>query len=94
MEGRLSITEARKQLANIVDRVEHKGENYIIVRHGKAAAAVVPMEVYRRWRMEREELFKVIQEIQAANANADPDKLVREVLEAQQAVRQSLPEQR
>jgi hypothetical protein len=46
------------------------------------------MEVYRRWKQEREELFGVIREIQAANADADPDQVMKEVLEAQQSVRQ------
>ena len=88
MERRMGVTEARKQLARIVDEVKYKGENYIIIRHGQPAAAVVPMEVYRRWKQEREELFGVIREIQAANADADPDQVMKEVLEAQQSVRQ------
>jgi prevent-host-death family protein len=87
MEHRLGITEARKQLAEIVDRVKHKGENVIIVRHGQEAAAVVPMDVYRRWRAEREGLFQVIREVQAANPDAAPEKVMEEVLEAQQSVR-------
>jgi prevent-host-death family protein len=89
MERRLGITEARKQLADIVDRVTYKGENYIIVRHGQEAAAVVPVDVYRRWKAEREELFEVIREVQQANFSADPDQVMQEVLEAQQAVRRS-----
>ncbi|GEM_PF-1577878 len=87
MERQMGVTEARKQLARIVDEVKYKGENYIIIRHGQPAAAVVPMEVYRRWKQEREELFGVIREIQAANADADPDQVMREVLDAQQSVR-------
>ena len=88
MERRMGVTEARKQLARIVDEVKYKGENYIIIRHGQPAAAVVPMDVYRRWKQEREELFGVIREIQAANADADPDQVMKEVLEAQQSARQ------
>jgi prevent-host-death family protein len=89
MERKLDITEARKQLANIVDRVSYKGENYVIVRHGQETAALVPIEVYRRWKAEREELFQVIREVQQANTSADPDQVMQEVLEAQQAVRRS-----
>lgn len=89
MERKLDITEARKQLANIVDRVGHKGENYIIVRHGQEAVAVVPIDLYRRWKAERAELFKVIREVQQANPSADPDQVMEEVLEVQQAVRRS-----
>jgi prevent-host-death family protein len=89
MERRLDITEARKQLANIVDRVSYKGENYVIVRHGHEAAAVVPIDVYRRWKTERAELFKVIREVQQANPSTDPDQAMEEVLEVQQVVRRS-----
>lgn len=92
MERRLGITEARKQLAQIIDRVRYKGENVIIVRHGQEAAAVVSMDVYRRWKAEREELFKVIREIQTANPAADPGEVMRKVLAAQQSVRQSSAE--
>lgn len=89
MERKLDITEARKSLASIVDRVSYQGDNYIIVRHGQAAAAVVPMDVYRRWKEERHALFQTIREVQAANPDAAPDQVMQEVLEAQQAVRRS-----
>ena len=89
MERKLDITEVRKQLASIVDRVGYKGENYIIVRHGQEAAAVVPIDVYRRWKAERQELFQVIREVQQANLGADPDQVMQEVLEAQRTVRRS-----
>jgi len=89
MERRLSITEARKQLAHIVDRVKHKGENYVIVRHGQPAAAIVPIDAYLRWKEEREELFGTIRKIQAANPNAEPDQVMQDVLEAQSSIRRS-----
>jgi len=89
METQLGITEARKQLARIIDAVKYEGDKYIIVRHGQPAAAVVPMEVYRKWKRDRQELFDVIRKIQAANVGADPDQVMKEVLEAQQAVRHS-----
>ena len=92
MERRLGITEARKQLAHIVDRVKYEGENYVIVRHGQPAAVVVPMEVYRRWKEEREEMFGTIRKIQAANPNAYPDQVMQDVLEAQSSLRRSLIE--
>jgi prevent-host-death family protein len=92
MEKTLGVTEARKELARIIDEVKYKGNNYIIVRRGEPAAAVVPMDVYQRWKKEREALFDVIRKIRAANADADPDQVMREVLEAQQAVRRSAVE--
>jgi len=92
VEQRLSITEVRKQLANIIDRVKYEGEGYVIVRRGQAAAAVVPMDVYRRWKAEREKLFTVIRKIQAANPDADPDRVMTDVLEAQESIRRPLAE--
>ena len=92
VEQRLSVTEVRKQLANIIDRVKYEGEGYVIVRRGQAAAAVVPMDVYRRWKAEREELFTVIREVQAANPDADPDRVMTDVLQAQESIRRPLAE--
>ena len=87
MEWQLGITEARKQLAQIVDQVKYKGEYYVIIRHGQPAAAVVPLDVYRQWKERREELFDAIRRVQEANADADPDQVMQEVLEAQQTIR-------
>ena len=92
MERQLGVTEARKQFAQMIDEVKYRGDNYIIVRHGEPAAAVVPVEVYRQWKREREEFFDLIRSVQAENADADPDQVMREVLEAQQAVRRSATE--
>jgi len=92
MERRLSVTEARKRLAHIIDQVKYQGENYVIVRHGQPAAAVVSMKVYRRWKEEREEMFGTIRKIQAANPNVNPDQVMQDVLEAQSTIRRSLIE--
>jgi prevent-host-death family protein len=92
MERSLGVTEARKEFAHIIDAVQHKGENYVIVRHGQPAAAVVPIEVYSRIRQEREDTFAIIRQIQLANAEVDPDRVMEEVLKAQQSLRQPLAE--
>jgi len=92
MERKIGVTEARKRLAHMIDAVRYEGENYIIVKHGQPAAAMVPVDVYYRWKRERQELFDTIRKIQKANADADPDQVVKEVLEAQRSVRQSSAE--
>jgi len=89
MERTLGVSEARKELARVIDDVKYRGEHYVIVRRGEPAAAVVPMEVYEEWKRERSRLFETIREIQAGNADTDPDEVMSAVLEAQQAVRQS-----
>jgi prevent-host-death family protein len=93
MKRELGITEARKQFASIVDEVKYRGDNYVILKRGEPAAAIVPMDVYRRWQEERERLFDVIREIQEQNQGADPDEVMAEVLQAQQEIRREKAEQ-
>lgn len=89
MEKTLGITQAREKFRDLVERVQYKGDMYIINRHGKPAAAVVPVELYESWKRQREEFFDLIREIQEANIDADPDQVMEDVLQAQQAVRSS-----
>ncbi len=89
MEKTLGITQARQRFSDIIDQVKHQKVNYLIIRHGKPAAALVPIEVYEKWKREREEFFAAIHAIQDRNQDADPDEVMRLALEAQQAVRSS-----
>jgi prevent-host-death family protein len=89
MEKRLGITQAREKFRDLVERVQYKGDMYIINRHGKPAAAVVPVELYESWKRQREEFFDLIREIQESNIDADPDQVMEDVLQAQQASRSS-----
>jgi len=92
VERSLGVTEARKELARIIDDVKYKGDNYVIVKHGQPAAVVVPVDLYRRWKEEREELFALIREMQTPNLEADPNQVMQEVLHAQQSIRRPAAE--
>lgn len=83
----ISISETRRQIAQLVEQVEHRRESFVITRHGKPAAALVPMDVYEEWQRERRALFDVIRDVQGANPDADPDDVLKEVIAAQQAIR-------
>jgi prevent-host-death family protein len=87
MERRLGISEARRQLADLVEQVRYKKDSYIIVRRGRPTAALVPVDVYESWKREREQLFATIRKIQGTNPDADPDEVMRDVLEAQREAR-------
>lgn len=87
METVLGVTKAREKLSEIIESVQYHNDAYIISRHGRPAAAVVPVQVYERWKKQRQKLFDIIREVQRANPEADPDEVMRDVLEAQQAVR-------
>jgi prevent-host-death family protein len=87
MEKRLGVTEARDQLSDIVAQVQYKGNAYILSRHGKPAAALVPIEVYESWRQQRRFLFDTVRKIQQANPEIDPEKVWQDVLQSQRATR-------
>ena len=40
-----SLADAKAHLSALVDRAEHHGERILILRHGKPAAAIVPVDV-------------------------------------------------
>ncbi|BAZ11977.1 hypothetical protein NIES4071_38050 [Calothrix sp. NIES-4071] len=48
MANTISTTEARANLQDVLNRVEHGGERIVIERHGKAAVAIVTVEDLKR----------------------------------------------
>jgi prevent-host-death family protein len=38
----ISAADASKHFADVLDAVEHRGESFIVVRHGKAVATIAP----------------------------------------------------
>jgi prevent-host-death family protein len=71
MEKEMGITEARVNLSGIIEQVQFKGNTFIINRHGKPAAVVVPLAVYESWKRQRKIFFKMIREMQQ-RSDLDP----------------------
>jgi prevent-host-death family protein len=42
---RTSLVQAKAHLSELVDAAEHRGQRILILRHGKPAAAIVPVRV-------------------------------------------------
>jgi len=42
---KMSLAEAKARISELVDLAEHRGKRTLILRHGKPAAAIVPVEV-------------------------------------------------
>jgi len=42
---RMSLAKAKAHISELVDQAEHRGKRVIILRHGKPAAAIVPVDV-------------------------------------------------
>jgi prevent-host-death family protein len=53
----VSVSEARRSLHALVERVQRQGESYIITRYGEPAAALVPVNLYENWRRHQREIF-------------------------------------
>jgi prevent-host-death family protein len=64
MEKELGVTEARKALSDLVEKVQYQGDTYILSRHGKPAAAIVPVQVYENWKQNRDAFFNLIRDMQ------------------------------
>mgnify|MGYP000435616614 CR=1 FL=1 len=86
-ETTMGLTKARENLSEIVEGVAHHGDAYIIRRHGRPAAAIVPIQVYESWKQRREEFIALVRKFQESSVPGDPDEIMQEVLEAQQAIR-------
>jgi prevent-host-death family protein len=86
MEKELGVTKARQVFGTMVEQVQYQGDTYIISRHGKPAAAMVPMAVYEAWKRQRQELFDQIRQMQQ-EADLEPDEADRLAAEAVAAAR-------
>ncbi|MCB0116183.1 MAG: type II toxin-antitoxin system prevent-host-death family antitoxin [Caldilineaceae bacterium] len=69
----MGVTEARRNFGEIVDRVRYQGDTVVLVKSGKPAAAIVPYVVLEQWRRACEDLFAVVEEVQAQNAELGMD---------------------
>lgn len=86
MEKELGITQARIEFSEIVEQVQHRGDSYIINRHGRPAAALVPVQVYETWKRQREQFFDQMRQLQA-QADLDPEEAERLAAQAVASIR-------
>jgi prevent-host-death family protein len=86
MEKVLGITKAREEFSTMIEQVQHQGDSYVISRHGKPAAAVVPIQVYEEWKRQRNEFFELVRQAQQ-DADLTPEEADRIAAEGVKAVR-------
>ena len=72
-----SLAEAKAHLSELVDEAEHRGKRIMILRHGKPAAAIVPVAVVTRKRrtkraLSEEEVLRSVAAFVAEFSAADP----------------------
>lgn len=82
----VTTAEARKQLAELVNRVAYGKERVVLTRHGREVAAVVPLEDLRllerlRGRLTRRQVQRALKEVQ--DRGSVPWEALREALDLQ-----------
>jgi prevent-host-death family protein len=80
------VTEARRRLSTIVERVQHQADSYVISRYGRPAAAVVPLAVYENRQRRREAFFDLVRDLKP-EADLSPEEADRVAREAIAAIR-------
>jgi prevent-host-death family protein len=88
----ITAMDLRRQPGRWLDRVYYRNESFLVQRAGKPKAMLVPLreyqEIQRRKTEARTRLFKLIDDIRAANTDKDPKEIEKNVARAIQEVRQ------
>jgi prevent-host-death family protein len=74
----MSLADAKARISELVDQAEHHGKRVVILRHGKPAAAIVPVHVAmpkrrRRPRLTQAELEQSLQAYVAEFSASEPE---------------------
>ncbi|MBA3070557.1 MAG: type II toxin-antitoxin system Phd/YefM family antitoxin [Nitrospirae bacterium] len=63
----VTIEDARKKLGDLVDGARIRGDQYIISKKGKPAAAIVPIEVVQKHEESKRALLRLVEEVHDKN---------------------------
>ncbi len=83
----ISALKARQNLGELLEEVYYCNDHVVIKRRDKPMAVLIPVEAYRAWQAEREEDFKVFDQIRARNKGVDPAEVERDLEAVTQRVR-------
>jgi prevent-host-death family protein len=86
MEQMLGVTEARSRFSELVDQVRYQGDTVTLLKSGKPAAVIVPVELFERWKAERSEAIAPMRHIQAnVEETLSDEEAIALALEAQKS---------
>lgn len=89
MLKKISAIKVRQNLGHVMNEVALKEDEYIVERAGKPMVAIIPIDQYQRLRGEKEDFFRIVDEIQKEAVRSDRKVIDSEVEEAVQAYRKS-----
>ena len=84
MEKTVNAFEVRRSFGQMLQDILTSSDKFIVERHGKPVAVVVPIEVYEQWKKSRERFFATLRLAQEnADLNeAEATKLADEAIQA------------
>ena len=65
MVKRVAAMKVRDKLGQLLDDVYYQGDEVVIERAGKAMAILIPVTRYQQYQRDREERFKILEQIKA-----------------------------
>ncbi|MBI4685427.1 MAG: type II toxin-antitoxin system Phd/YefM family antitoxin [Nitrospirae bacterium] len=89
MLKKISAIKVRQNLGHVMNEVALKEDEYIVERAGKPLVAIIPIDQYQRLRGEREDFFRMVDEIQKEAVRSNRKVINSEIEEAVQAYRKS-----
>jgi len=89
MLKKISAIKARQNLGQVMNEVALKEDEYIVERAGKPLVAIIPIDQYKRLLGEREDFFRMVDEIQKEAVRSDRKGIDSEIEEAVRAYRKS-----
>ncbi len=77
----------RDKLGQLLDDVYYQGDEVVIERAGKAMAILIPVTRYQQYQRDREERFKILEQIKARTKRIPAKQLDATIDEAVRASR-------
>lgn len=87
MVRKLAAMKVRDNFGQLLDEVYYRGDQVVIERAGKAMAILVPIGRYEQYQRERQERFKILDQIKAKAKKVPAKRLDAMIDEAVRASR-------
>jgi len=84
---KVTAMKVRDNLGQLLDEVYYRGDEVVIERAGKAMAILVPVGRYEQYQRERQERFKILDQIKAKTRRIPAKRLDATIAEAVRASR-------
>lgn len=86
----VNVLKMRKNLGQLLEQVDARGNQYVIEQGGRPMAAVVPVWQLKEWRARREGFFAKIDAVRHRSRKAKRRVIERDVAEAIEKTRSNL----